>query len=257
MKICIWCRLTDEEATFNKLAHTIPKSLGGKSICINVCDNCNSFFGNRCNGYPSVEAIIKETFNVSRVRLLDTQMQIGKNKPLTRFSSLYFDVDIKKHKMGLKASYKHQRDFQEKVGHQLKKGLYKMFLEETERQFGNGLDPQFDFIREFARYNIGDYPVFYYERIYGIIMMNNSWVENPELLLEEDSQFKYLVKEPSFVEFEFLGHVLGLATSTNWEQDLNNYLSKSFDAKKEHFKVCRYVKKFSDIDLLLHILDDK
>lgn len=78
--------------------------------------------------HPSVETIIKETFNISRVRLLDTQKQIGKNKVLTRFSSIYFNVDLKKHKIDLKASYKYQRGFQEKIGNQQKKEYTNYFL---------------------------------------------------------------------------------------------------------------------------------
>lgn len=45
MKICIWCRKNENQGTFDKKAHTIPKSLGGDNICENVCDKCNHFFG--------------------------------------------------------------------------------------------------------------------------------------------------------------------------------------------------------------------
>lgn len=87
-------------------------------------------------------------------------------------------------------------------------------------------------------------------------MMHKDWVEKPELLLEKDSQFKYLVQEPSFVEFEFLGHVLGIATSRDWELAFDNYIANSTTAKKEHFRQWRFVTKFNDIDLLLSILND-
>src|SRR5574343_1564879 len=113
MRRCIWCLLTEPDVTFENLTHSIPKALGGKSICKNVCDSCNSYFGNQIGGYPSVEAIIKETFNVSRVGLLDTQNQIGKNKALPKISSIYFDIDIKRHKIKLKSSYSHNKGFQE------------------------------------------------------------------------------------------------------------------------------------------------
>ncbi len=257
MKKCIWCQLDEKETTFNRLAHTVPQTLGGQKICINVCDICNSFFGNHFNKLPSVETVIKETFNISRIRFLDTQKQIGKNKIVTKFSSIYFNVDLKKHKIDLKPSYRHQSGFQEKIGRQLKKGLYKMFLEESERQYGNGHEAAFDFIREFSRNDIGNYPVFYFERSLGAIAMHEDWVEHPELLLAEDSQFKYLVREPGFVEFEFLGHVLGLATSRNWEEHIKNYIEKSSAAKKDFFHRWRFVDRFSDIDLALSILDDK
>lgn len=242
--------------TFNKLAHTIPKSLGGKDICINVCDDCNHFFGMHYQGSPSVETVIKETFNISRVRLLDTQNDIGKNKPMIKFSSIYFNVDLNKHKIDLKISYKLQKGFQEKIGKQIKKGLYKIFLEEVERQRGDGNNSQYDFIREFARYNLGDYPVFYFERLHGIIMMANSWAIRPEFFLNEDQQFRYLVREPGFFEFEFLGHVFGIVTSRHWELAIDNYIKKTSEAKKQFFRRWRMVKSFNDIDLGLSILDD-
>lgn len=56
MKKCIWCNKTEVETKFDKLAHTIPKSLGGQKICENVCDICNSFFGSHFNTYPSVSS---------------------------------------------------------------------------------------------------------------------------------------------------------------------------------------------------------
>lgn len=156
MKHCIWCRKTELEVPFDKLAHTIPQSLGGKDICSNVCDFCNHLFGQHYEGLPSVETVIKETFNISRITFLDKE-NIGKNKSLTKFTSIYFKVNLDKSKIELKGAYKIQKGFQEKIGRQIKKGLYKIYLEETERQKGMGHKAEYDFIREFARYNIGDY----------------------------------------------------------------------------------------------------
>ncbi len=251
-----WCGKTEEESSFKKLAHTIPQTLGGQDICINVCDTCNHHFGIHFQGSPSIETIIKETFNISRVRLLDTEKHIGKNKAITKFSSIYFKVDLKKHKIELKQSYRIQKGFQEKIGRQIKKGLYKIFLEEIERQKSDGHNPQYDFIREFSRYDLGDYPVFYFERLHGIIAMAKSWAVRPEFFLDPDQQFKYLVREPSFFEFEFLGHVFGIATSRHWELAIDNYINKTTEAKKQFFRSCRLVSKFNDIDLSLSILDD-
>jgi hypothetical protein len=255
MKHCIWCRKTEEEILFNKLAHTIPQSLGGQDICSNVCDTCNEFFGNHYQGDPSVETVLKETFNISRLRFLASQNSVGKNKPMTKFSSIYFNVDLKKHKIDLKMSYRLRKGFQEKIGRQLKKGLYKIFLEETERQKGNGHDTHFDYIREFARYDIGDYPVFYFERLFGMILMAQSWVVKPALFLDPGMQMQYLVSEPSFFEFEFLGHVFGITTSKHWELTMDNYIKKTTEAKKEFFRRWRIVNNFNDIDLALSILD--
>ncbi len=256
MKHCIWCGRTEQETLFNKIAHTIPQTLGGRDICQNICDSCNLHFGSHFQGNPSIETIIKETFNISRIRLLDTDKNIGKNKAVTKFSSVYFKVDLKKHKLELKPAYKLQKGFQEKIGRQIRKGLYKIFLEEIERQKSDGHNPQYDFIREFARYDLGEYPVFYFERTNGIIAMAKSWAVRPEFFLDPDQQFNYLVREPSFFEFEFLGHVFGIATSRHWELAIDNYIAKTTEAKKQFFRGWRLVNSFNDIDLSLCILDD-
>jgi hypothetical protein len=175
---------------------------------------------------------------------------------MPKYSSQYFTVDFKRHKIDLKPAYRYQAGFQEKVGRQLKKGLYKIFLEETERQKNDGHNSQYDFIREFARYDLLDCPVFYFERNAGIIAMAKAWAITPEFYLNEQEQFKYLVREPFFFEFEFLGHVFGIATSRQWELAFDNYKEKSFSAKKQFFRRMRVVQNFNDVDLALSILDD-
>jgi len=255
LKKCIWCRKTEGDTPFNKLAHTIPKALGGRNICVNVCDECNSYFGQPNKSLPPIETVLKETFNISRARLLASENEIGKNKALARFSSIYFNVDFKKHSFNLKTAYKLHSGFQENIGLQMKRGLYKIFLEETERQFGTGDDEKFDFIREFARYNIGNYPIFYFERLKPIIMMVSDWVKNPELLLEENLQMNYLVRHPSFSEFELLGHVIGIATSRHWSLSLDDYLRETKKAKHKFFRKIRQVRNFNDFDLTLSIMD--
>lgn len=237
------------------MAHTVPRGLGGRDICTNVCDHCNAFFGNHYEGNPSVETVLKETFNISRTRFLAAQDEVGKNKTMSRFTSTYFEVDLKKHKITLKAAYRLRQGFQEALGRQMKKGLYKIFLEETERQKGNGHDAQYDFIREFARYNLGDYPIFYFERSIGMIAMAKEWATRPAVFLDPDMQMKYLVNEPGFFEFEFLGHVFGIATSRQWEMVSDLYLKKTTEAKRGFFRGWRLVNHFNDVDLALSILE--
>jgi hypothetical protein len=249
MKTCIWCRHTEPRKSFNRKAHTIPQSLGGKHICENICDECNLFFGTHQNKNPSIETILKETFNITRARLLDKE-DIGKNKTLTKFSSIYFNVNFKKHSIDIKPAYQLHRGFQDRICRQMKKGIYKIFLEETERQYGNALDPKYDFIREFARYNFGDYPLLYFDRSLGVIATVKEW-----LLLDENSQMKYLIQDQSMQEFEFLGHAMSIAKSRYWLIDFDNYIKKSSDAKRKFFREWKMVKKFNDVDLSLSILD--
>jgi hypothetical protein len=175
---------------------------------------------------------------------------------LTKFSSIYFTVDLKRHKIDLKPSYRLQRGFQEKICRQLKKGLYKIFLEEIERQKGDGHNPGCDFIREFARYNIGDYPVIYFERSDALIVMPINLDQRPEFFISDGFRLSYLINEPSFFEFEFLGHVFAIATSRHWELAWDNYLKKTLEAKSGYFRIWRFIKKFSDVDFTLSILNN-
>jgi hypothetical protein len=174
---------------------------------------------------------------------------------MPQFKSQYFDFDHRKKKLTIKSKYRYNKHFQENLSRQFRKGLYKIFLEETERQRQDGHDDKYDFIREFCRYDLGDYPVFYFERNHGIILLVKSWAKTPELFMDEETQFKYLVREPSFFEFELLGHVFGIATSRNWNLVIDNYLKKTAEAKKEIFKNVVLVKNFSDVDFALSILD--
>jgi len=256
MKKCIWCSRTEQETSFHKLAHTIPQALGGKNICENVCDQCNSYFGQYNYGLPPIETVLKETFNISRIRLAGKE-EIGKNKTISKVSSIYFNIDHKNNSLRLKNSYKFHKSFQEKIARQMKRGIYKIFLEETERQFSNGHDEKFNFIREFARYNIGDYPIFYFTRGIGAILFTIDWIKNPEFILDEGSPMQYIIHEPSFVEFEFFGHVMGIATSRNWEISYDLYEKRTIEAKKKFFKSFKPITSFNDFDLSLSILDDQ
>ncbi|MFM7855036.1 MAG: hypothetical protein ACKO96_24700 [Flammeovirgaceae bacterium] len=206
---------------------------------------------------PAIETVLKETFNISRTYFLKSDNDLGKNKSMAKFSSIYFNIDLQRNKLSLKAKYKFHRHFQENVARQLKRGLFKMFLEERERQFSDGHDNKYDFIREFARYNIGDYPVYYFERLYGIIPMVQDWARKPTIFFEKNYHAKYLVSEFGFFEFEFLSHVFGLPTTRTWELGVINYLKTSVQAKKDVFKNYKSITKFNDIDLTLSILGDR
>ena len=69
-KVCIWCQKKEPNASFLRPAHIFPQSLGGKRICKNVCDSCNTYFGSKQSLLPSVEIALKEPLNISRIFLL-------------------------------------------------------------------------------------------------------------------------------------------------------------------------------------------
>ncbi len=252
-KKCLWCLKQSPAVTFDNKAHTIPKSLGGLSLNPNVCDSCNSYFGNRNsnNSTYSIEEALKETFNISRRRMLEsgeTKRKIG------RFKSKFFEIKERngKYRVVIKPSFRFTKGFQEELSHAFKRGLYKMFLEELNRQKNVGYEKQFDVIRDFARYNKGDLPVFYFNRVIGMIIMLKHEAETPILLFD---RMKYLYSNDKFIEIEFLGHVLGFPISAFEKADFDKYISESFKVKDSFFINAVQVKRLTDIDLALTIFN--
>ena len=251
MKHCIWCKQTEGVKTFNTKAHTIPQSLGGKFICDNVCDECNKTFGSYYFGLPPVELAIKEAFHITRARFLDIEGEVGKNKTMNRANtSQYFNIDLQKHTVKAKGGFKLRKGFLQNLGRQLRKGIFKIFLEETERVNGDGHDEKFDFIREFARYDIGDYPVLYFYRSFAIFT-NKKLLTEPQLYFTEEYRSKYLFNGLGFCEFELLGHIFSIPTTRYYDLQLDEYVKQTKKIKKEFFSGFRTIDKFTDFDILL------
>jgi hypothetical protein len=239
-KKCIWClQEASDTTTFNKRAHTVPQSLGGQEICANVCDECNHYFGNHAQQLPSIEAIIKEAFVLARYRFLDGK-NIGKNQAMPRFTSRFFSVGTNPPSLKLKQIF------------QLR---YKMYLEEIERQVGEGHEPRYDFIREFARFDQGDLPVFYFHRRAGIFLMVTDWIKHPRLMLRTEKPMTYLTSTSSFDEFEFLGHPFGVATAPDYAITFSEYIQHSTALKAQFFGAWGNIERFTDMDVALSILD--
>jgi hypothetical protein len=254
IKKCIWCSRELPVVSFNKQAHIVPRALGGKLLCPTVCDECNAAFGKKNSSGPSVEEAIKETFFISRLAFLAIQNQVGKNKAVVKTETLYFKIDLPKRKLILKTAYKLKRNFQEHLCRQVKRGLYKMFLEETERLYGTAMNDRYNFMRQFARYDFGDYPVLYFERQYGVILQGLEDARAPRLYLETEMRFKYLVCDHGFHEFEFLGHVFGLPVSNSWSLTIDKYLHETEHKKLGLFKGYKLLRKYDDIDFALKVM---
>lgn len=252
-KRCLWCLESEPKVTFKKKAHTIPRSLGGENYNNNVCDSCNEYFGNRNsnNGMYSIEEALKETFNITRKRLLDS------NKPKRktgRFKSKYFEIKVKKgkYRLDFKTSFKFSSKFQTEICRAFKRGLYKMFFEELNRQKKIGYEKKYDIIRQFARYNKGNLPVFYFIRKFGAILLTDKEVASPVLIFD---RMKYLYSNEKFVEIEFLGHVFGFPISEYTSDELKDYKIKSYLIKRELFKNAIEINRLIDVDITLNIMN--
>ncbi|MDR6372343.1 hypothetical protein J2795_002998 [Chryseobacterium bernardetii] len=221
MKICIWCSKNEDHVTFEKLAHTIPQSLGGKLVCENVCDSCNEFFGRKEHGLPAVEIALKEVLNTSKYLLLTQHKEIR----LSRFKSEYFNFNYKsnprtfKFKMG----YKLRPNFQREFGRRFRRGIYKVFLEERERQIGDAHDERFNFMREFSRFDLNDYPVYVQVPKFKAILYNTEDLLIPQIRFTDHSD--EMDKEFRFYSYPLMGHSFVIPTSSQFmDERLSAYI---------------------------------
>ena len=255
MKKCIWCKKDELETTFQSIAHTIPKSIGGSDICENVCDECNHYFGQAHDRVPSIETVIKESFNVSRARFLHVSNEIGKNRSLHHFTSLFFKVNFLKMQIDIKPALKLQHGFLNNLCHQFKRGIYKIYLEESERQNGDGHSECYDFIRSFARYNRGNYPVFYFPRKWPILFQIKDEIKHPKFHF--DNVMNYQIKNRYFFEFELFGHLFSIPIHPDSLKFLDQYLIETIELKAQHFYPPIYLQYLTEIDLQLSLFNEK
>ena len=243
MKKCIWCSLDETKVNFKKLAHTFPQSLGGKNICDNVCDLCNSYFGSKTSQAPSVEVVLKEILNLSRHILLQN---IGEINKIHRFKSEYFDINWKERKIKIKPRYSLRQGFQEKLCRQFRRGLYKVFLEERERQRKDASLDEFNFIREFARYDLSDLPVFLFRPKSGIVIFSSPDVINPEIRFTDNSDF--LHDNYRIFEYQFIGHYFAIPSGRGYKLGLDNYKKKIKNDNHPFGTEIIEIKTLTDID---------
>ena len=172
-----------------------------------------------------------------------------------RFKSKFFEIKERKgkYRLVIKPSFKLNQNFQQEICHAFKRGLYKMYFEELNRQKGEGYDEKYNSIRMFARYDKISLPVFYFNRSVGIIAITKSGVETPIIMFDG---MKYLYSDKHFDEIEFLGHVFGFPKTNFTKSQFEDYITKSLDAKQKFFNGFISLENLTDIDLTLRILND-
>jgi HNH endonuclease len=241
-KKCIWCLHEEPKVAFNNLAHIFPKSLGGKRICRNVCDSCNLYFGCKQPNLPSVEIALKEPLNISRTFLLNQ----SKENKLERFKSEYFDYNLKTHIIKPKYKYRLISDFQTKFTRQFKRGIYKIFLEERSESVGDALSSQFDFIREFARRGIGDYPILYCQPNIPVVAVSQNDTEDPVIRFTEHSE--NIMKQYGFYSYFFITHTLAFPVIRTYELTFANYINSLYMDGKPMYSRIVPLKYITDLD---------
>ena len=254
MKYCIWCLKTenDEVTTFIKKAHTFPQSLNGKNICENVCDKCNHYFGSPTPEVTSVETALKEALNLSKYLLLKMANYTSKQK--SRYKSDHFSIDWEKNVIKPKPKYLFKPNYQEKLGKQLRRGFYKVYLEERERQRKDALDSRFDFIRQFARYGIGDYPIYNSKPKGGLIFYSQPDTLEPTIRFTETSD--KLDEEFRFYQYPILGHYISIPTSVLYEIQLPKYRKHLVDQGLIIHEDLIEIKTFEDLDFTFRFMNN-
>lgn len=170
---CLFCKRNEPEATFNEKPHTMPRSLGSNSIGFDVCDECNHYFGqpDKLSNPPlTIELCVKEILGLTKYLLQHQQ------KPQNvRLKSIYFEFWASTGKLKVKSKYRFTYDFQKALLNQFKRGLYEMFLQEYHKETKRGLDERFDEVRNYARYNEGDMPLYHLQSSKGIIPIHENF----------------------------------------------------------------------------------
>lgn len=154
--ICIWCGKTEPETSFECKPHIMPDSLGGEELGVDICDECNHFFGTAPKGklhIPSIDHAFKEVFGAFRMFSRNLNSQSYKS-----FSSTYFSYFHNKGKGVIRVN----KNFNSiAVTRQFKRGLYEVFLQKYHYETGDGNNPIFEAVRDYARYDKGNLKVYY------------------------------------------------------------------------------------------------
>jgi hypothetical protein len=244
-RTCIWCQKIEPSVTFVRPAHIFPQSLGGKRICKNVCDSCNSYFGNKQSGLPSIEIALKEPLNISKIYLLS---QVDKTKKPPRFKSEYFDYDITKQLIKPKYKYRLISDFQDSFTRQFRRGIYKVFLEERSESIGDALDEQFNFIREFARFGVGDCPAFYCRPNIPAVFASTEDLNNPVIRFTDHSE--EIMKQYGFYSYYFMSHEIAIPVIRAYQLTLQNYANFLLKGEKPMYDKIIPLRHLSDLDFI-------
>ena len=143
---CIWCGRKKPTVTFNTIPHILPKSLGGTETCVDVCDECNHYFGTAEKGLPGIDLVVREILEC--YRLFGTDYYTKHNLP-KKFVFFHYNHDTKRLK--LKSTFREAT-----VTSQFKRGLYELFLQKYHSVTYDGNNQKWDWVRSYARYGIAD-----------------------------------------------------------------------------------------------------
>lgn len=218
--ICIWCKRTIPECSFNEQPHTLPKSLGGQHIGVDICDECNHYFGQAdklSTPQLRIDECFKEIFSIIRFMLYP----IKSEHSYKELKSIYFEYRHSKNRIIIKKSFKLNTCFLKIFARQFKRGIYEIFLQEFHRQTHRGLEDQFNNIRNFARYNKGDLPI--YHILNNGILLTEQNLNAPQINI--NSKTIEDIDTYGFYNFYLMGHFFFLEVTPRAELTRDIYLN--------------------------------
>lgn len=193
--VCIWCGKKSPEVSFYDKPHILPQSLGGEEIGLDICDDCNHYFGTAIQGKPSIDMVFKEIFNSYRFFCDNLTENSYKN-----FKSAFFSYRHNQRKVIIKNNFKSHI-----ITRLFMRSLYNVFLQKYHSFTGDGNNPKFKMIRDFARYDIGNPKVLY---AYNNIIFAPKDISNPCLIMSEKSIDD--INNYGVYRFWCLGHIFYL-----------------------------------------------
>ena len=202
---CIWCGKTEEEgASFVSRPHVIPLRLGGNQIGIDICDECNHYFGTCTkNERVSVDMAIKEVLQLSKLSL-------SSSGTLKNCSSNYFYIDADKKLIKPRGFGFPLKSFTIPF----KRGLCECFLQKYHSVTYKGNEERFDMLRNFARYGVGNIPVYY--TFNNVIFTTDSELP-PDFIMDEVNV--ETVDNYGFYVLHLYGHIFTIDVIPNLDNE--------------------------------------
>ncbi len=251
---CIFCLRKHPEVSFFEKPHTMPRSLGSDSIGFDVCNDCNHYFGESDKlSFPQlcIEVCVKEVFGIIKHLLnVSKNDEYGKKN---RMRSIFFEYRHSESKIKIKSSFQYNHRFINSFTNQFKRGLYEMFLQEYHKVTQNGLDAKFDEIREYARFNKGNVPV-YYMLNNGVFLLEEN-IANPKFHFSEN-QFE-TIERYGFYSLWLWGQIFFLEVTPKAKLCRDTYLRREATeliGTRFVFRGLIELEKITDIDFTLRSL---
>lgn len=224
---CIFCGGDKNTTSFNTKPHILPHSMGGEIVGVDICDECNHYFGTPIHGMPgSIEEALKDVFGVSQYFMLLTT-KYNNNPPHNFYlHSRWFEYRHSKRQLKLKQHVLMDRQLRIKATTLFRRGLYEVFLQSLHKYGVSVNNPAFDHARKFARFGEGDLPVFYLINR-GVYLIDPEALEHPEIRFSDDIVKE--IEDYGFFTFIMHGHILVLTVTQTTQEKFYSYMNRRFD----------------------------